>query len=209
MAETIESFVARLREEGVQAGRREAEKQLAEARREADAILADARARAAKIVGEAQAQAEATLARSRTDLELAARDVALRLREALGRAVGACVAAGARQQLSDPRFLGNLLYELVMQYAQADIEGKTTIRINVSPETRQKLAEWALEILHKPELHRVTVDLQGTLADAGFEYSVDGASVEVTVASVVEALSELVNPSLREILRRAMREDRP
>jgi hypothetical protein len=52
----------------------------------------------------------------------------------------------------------------------------------------------------------VSLDLKGTLADAGFEYQVDGANIEVTLSSIVEALTELVNPNLREILEQAMAE---
>jgi V/A-type H+-transporting ATPase subunit E len=208
MAETIESFVAKLRQEGVEAGRAAAEQHLAKARQEADVVLADARAKAARIVQDAQAQAEGNLAKGRTDLELAARDVAMRLRETLGRAVREVLAAATRQQLSDPEFLKTLLHDVVIQYAQADIEAKSAVKINVAPDMQAKLADWTMALMHKPELHQVTLDLQGTLAEAGFEYQVGGANVEVTVDSVTEALSDLVSPGLREILQRAMAEDK-
>ena len=204
MAETIESFVVKLKQEGVEAGRTAAEAHLARTRQEADAILADARARAEKIVADAKAQGDSLQSKARTDLELAARDVTLRLRETLSRVVRQVLAAGAQQQLSDPKFLGNLLHEIVLQYARADIEHNSAIRINVTPEMRERLAEWALGLVHKPELAGASLDLRGTLAGAGFEYQVDGANVEVTVDSVVEALSELVNPALRDVLQKAL-----
>jgi hypothetical protein len=204
MAETIESFVAKLKQEGVEAGRTAAEAHLAKSRGQADALLADARASAEKIIAAAKAQGESLQAKARTDLELAARDIALRLREALSRAVREVLAAGAKQQLSDPKFLGNLLHEVVLQYARADIEHKSAIRINVTPEMQARLADWALGLMHKPELAGASLDLRGTLAAAGFEYQVNGANVEVTVDSVVEALSELVNPALRDVLQKAM-----
>jgi V/A-type H+-transporting ATPase subunit E len=204
MAETIESFVARLKHEGVDAGRAAAEQHLAKARQEADAILADARAHTEKIVATARAQADGLQAKARTDLELAARDLVLRLHESLSRAVREILAAGVRQPLSDPKFLGNLLHEIVLQYVRADIERTAAIRINVTPEMRERLAEWAMALAHKPELGGTSLDLRGTLAEAGFEYQADGANVEVTVESVADALAELVNPALRDVLRKAM-----
>jgi V/A-type H+-transporting ATPase subunit E len=207
MAETIEAFVAKLRQEGVEAGREAAEKHLAKARQEADAILADARAQARKILSDAQAQAEASQAKARTDLELAARDITLRLRDSLSRAVRQVLAAGAREQLADPEFLGGLLREIVLEYVEADIAKKSSFRITVTPEMRERLAQWALTRLRQPELAGVSIDLKGTLAQDGFEYRAEGAGIEVTVDSVVEALSELVNPALREMLSHAMSQE--
>jgi len=209
MAETIEGFVAKLHQEGVRAGQEAAAKIQAEARQKAAETVAQAEAQAARIIQDAQAQAESTLAKSRTDLELAARDVAMRLREALGRALRDVLAAGARKPLTDPEFLAPLLYDIVMQYAKANSAGQAVIKINVAPEMREKLADWALHRLHRaPGIENVSVDLKGTLAGAGFEYQADGANIEVTPASVVEALSELVNPSLRQMLERAMAEEK-
>lgn len=207
MAETIEAFVAKLRQEGVEAGREAAEKHLAKARKEADALLADAREQARKILSDAQAQAEASQAKARTDLELAARDITLRLRDSLSRAVRQVLAAGAKQQLADPAFLGGLLREIILEYVAADIAKKTSFRITVTPEMRERLAHWALTRLRQPEPGGVSIDLQGTLAQDGFEYRAEGAGIEVTVDSVVEALSELVNPALREMLARAMSQE--
>ena len=49
-------------------------------------------------------------------------------------------------------------------------------------------------------------ELAGTLKEAGFEYTVGGATVEVTLSSVVESLSEMVSPALRDILAAAATE---
>jgi V/A-type H+-transporting ATPase subunit E len=204
MADTIESFVAKLRQEGVDAGRAEADKLRAAASKEAGQILAEARAQARKITDDARAEADSTLAKSKTDLDLAARDVALRLRDTLTRAIRQVLRAAAEKPLTDPDFLGKLLDDIVMQYVRANMGEKATIKINVTPEMQQKLAAWALRHLHKPDTGNVTIDLRGTLTEAGFEYQADGANVEVTLSAVVDALSDMVSPSLREILRRAM-----
>jgi len=210
MSDTIESFVAKLRQEGVQAGQEASEKLLAEARRQADEIVAQAHSQAKKIVEAADAQAAAARARSETDLQLAARDTALRLREALGRAIRGVLAAGAQEPLSNPDFLRQLLFDIIMQYVRADLGEKTTVKINVPPEMQQKLTAWAVGLLHeKHDMGNVSIDLRGTLAEAGFEYQTSGANVEVTLSSVVDVLSELVSPNLREVLERAMARPKP
>jgi len=204
MPETIESFVAKLQAEGVEAGRQAADKLLAEAKQQADNIVRDANAEAERIVAAARSEAEATLARSRTELELAARDVVLRLREALGRALRAIIAADVKEELTDSEFLSKMLHDLVMLYAKADIERKEGMKINVSPELHGKLADWALqEMTRRAQEAGMGIDLRGTLAAAGFEYNISGATIEVTLESVVETIGELIGPRLREILLKA------
>ena len=206
MADTIEQFVAKLQTEGVQAGRAAAEELIAKARRDADEIIRQAQARATKIQQDAEVQARATLAKSKTELELAARDTTLRLREALTRVIRAALAAGAKRPLDDAEFLRHLLSDIVLQYVRADLQGRPTFNLNVTPEMREKLAAWALQQLHQGNL---ALDLRGTLAEAGFEYQVEGAKIEVTLTSVVDALADLVSPALRQILERATAADKP
>ena len=80
MAETIESFVQKLQEEGVEAGREQAQKLLDEAGAKAEGIVAEAQRRAEEIIADAKAQAETHLNQGRDELALACRDVLLRLR---------------------------------------------------------------------------------------------------------------------------------
>jgi F0F1-type ATP synthase membrane subunit b/b' len=206
MADTIQEFVAKLQADGVEAGRAAAEELLAKARRDADEIIRQAQAHAKKIQQDAETQAQATLAKSKTELELAARDTTLRLREALGRAMRAALTAGAKQPLDDPEFLRRLLSDIILQYARADLQGQPTFNLNVTPPMREQLTAWALQHLHQGNLG---LDLRGTLAEAGFEYQVEGAKIEVTLTSVVDALADLISPSLREMLQRAAADAQP
>lgn len=202
MGETIEEFVAKLQADGVQAGRQQADQILTQAQEQADRTLADARSQAERIVAEANAEAESILQRGNTELQLATRDVAMKLRESLGRAIQVVLARGAREKLQDAEFLSKLLHEIVMMYAKADLEGRDTLAINVPAEMQDKLADWAISELHgtKSGGPRPDFDLKATLAGAGFEYKAGGATVEVTPESVVQMLSELVGPSLRKML---------
>jgi len=204
MADSIESFVSKLQNEGVEAGRQQAETIRAEARDEAERIIHDAQQKAAKIVQDAEQQAADTRQRGQTDLELAARDTVLRLREALSGALRTVLVTGTEQPLGDPEFLKGLIHDVVMQYARADREGQISVQIRVADEVKNQLTDWCRQQL-APEAEDagVAVDIKGTLAEAGFEYQIQDANVEVTRTSVVETLSDLVSPRLREMLAKA------
>jgi hypothetical protein len=98
------------------------------------------------------------------------------------------------------------MHELILLYAKDELTAKSGITFNVAPELRQHLAEWALDEIGRDRLENIGIhmDLQGTLAAAGFEYSASGATIEVTLDSVVETLGALVGPELRRVLESAV-----
>ena len=208
MAETIESFVAKLQSEGVQAG----EEAAAEIRRGAEQgrqqILKEAEAEAEQIVSEARAQAEAAAAAGRAELELAARDVVLDLRNALQRMLEVVLTKPVEGQLKDCAFLGPLLHDVVMQYVKADSEHSADIKINLGAEQCKEMVDWAItEIRRASEEHTGGITLAGSLGRAGFEYKVRGATVDVSVDSVVAVLADLVRPHIGELLDGAVRKE--
>jgi V/A-type H+-transporting ATPase subunit E len=206
MAETIESFVQKLQQDGVEAGREQAERIRSEARKEADRILDDARDQADRIREDAEREADDRRSKTQTELALAARDTVHRLRQVLNEAMRAVVAHGAGEKLDDVEFLGEVLHELIIMYAQSDIDRKHGIEINLPDKTRQKLVQWALNEIGQEALDamHIGIDLKGKLKTAGFEYTVSGGTVEVTRESVVETLANMVSPELQRILAEAV-----
>jgi len=205
MAESIETFVAKLQNEGVQAGRQEADAILASAKTEADKILSDANAEAEKIIAQANTEADNRLSRGKTELSLAARDAVLSLQETLSQSLQAILRHHAGETLKDVDFLGKVLHELILLYAKDEAACKSGITFNVSPELRQSLVDWAVKEIGQDRLDNIGIhmDLRGTLAAAGFEYTASGATIEVTLDSVVETLAGLVGPELRKVLESA------
>ena len=205
MAESIETFVAKLQNEGVQAGRQEADAILASAKTEAERIVADANSQADKIIAQAKTDAENLLSRGQTELSLAARDAVLRLQETLSKSLQAILRHQAGETLKDVGFLGKVLHELILLYAKDELAAKGCVTFNVASDLRQELADWALKEIGQDRLDNIGVhmDLKGTLATAGFEYSAAGATIEVTLDSVVETLTSLVGPELRKVLESA------
>ncbi|HNR98908.1 MAG TPA: hypothetical protein PKX48_10355 [Planctomycetota bacterium] len=200
MAETVESFVAKLRAEGVEAGRQAAEKIKAEAEAAAAETLRRAAEQAAGIVAQAEKRAADALARGKTDLALAARDAVLGLKQALNAVLAEILAGPVRAELGHAGFLKELIHAVATEYAKADREAQTALRINVRPEMRAKLADWALQEARAAAAARhPRVDLRGTLAQAGFELRVADGTVEVTEEAVLETLRGLAAASLSEI----------
>lgn len=209
MPETIESFVAKLQTEGIEAGQQQADKLLADVQVQADKSLADAKAAGEKIIAGANTEAAGILARGQTELKLAARDTAMRLREALQRALQAVLMHQATESLTDTDFIGKLLHEIVLTYAKDLHERRDVMSINIPAEQSGKLKEWALQEIGQQAVEgmRGTFDLHTTLAEAGFEYTISGRTVEVTSESVTAALADLLSPALRDLLAEAMKED--
>lgn len=208
MAQTLESFVNRLRADGVEAGRAAAEDIRREAQQRAAEVVQEAEAKAQQVLAEAAAERERTLLRTQTDLQLAARDTVARLREALSQAITQVLAQGVEQALAKPQFLQELIRDIATRYAEADAARSGRMTINVAEPMRQQLANWAIATFHKGEKDKdgFSVDLHGTLAGAGFEYQVADGTVEVTPESVVQVLSEIVTPELRRLLSEATQE---
>ncbi|MFO7894091.1 MAG: hypothetical protein R6U63_10165 [Longimicrobiales bacterium] len=198
---TLESFVAQLHSEGVEAGRKEAEEVIRAAEAEAEEIVRRARGEAEALVAEAQAEAEAAGERGRAELELAVRDAILQLQASLNAILRSLLDRAVTDQLSDPDELKPLLQEVVKAYARADAEaGPTEFRVPARA-ARTLEAWWSRELATAVAGAGAGVPaLSGSLSEAGFEYDVGGGTVEVSVESVVEKLMELVRPGLRGVV---------
>lgn len=112
-AHGIEALIGRLHGEGVEAGRREAQRIQAEARETAEKIVAAARAQAESLQAEARRAAQAEREAMGHAFDLARRDALLALKEAL------CVQLAARLQravgevIADPEQLRRILLAAV------------------------------------------------------------------------------------------------
>ncbi len=208
MAETIESFVSKLQEDGVQAGRKAADKIVEDARQAAMGIIQQANDESQRIIFQARQEADGVLRRSQTELAFAARDAMLGFSQRLSEAVSAFISRAVDAKLDDVDFLGRLLHELILKYAEADIFRTSSMEIFVSPQMQQKLTAWALkEIAADAKERKLPIVLKNGLKQSGFEYRVQGGTIECTHESIREALSAFVGPKLREILQQAGPED--
>ncbi len=207
MAQTIEAFVSRLQAEGVEAGQQAAAKLLAEAEQRSQELIEQATRRAEQIVGEARTEADRMRARTQTELRFAARDTLVRLQAALSAAMRAVLLPAVRGSLEDSEFLAALIRDVVLCYVTRDAAGQGPIAIHVSEqvseEQRRRLVDWLLQAFSQHVQRKTALDLHGTLADAGFEFTIRDGTVEVTAGALVDTLAEIVAPDVWKLVAEA------
>lgn len=109
----VRNLIARVRNEGVEAGEREAERILDEARREAARIVEEARQKAEAQRREADRRERTEREAGRAALTQAARDTLLRLEETLTEQFAARLRRLLGERLESPDFLERVVLELV------------------------------------------------------------------------------------------------
>ena len=204
MPTNIESFVKTLESEGVDAGKKAALKIEAEAKEKADQINAEAKEKAKQIIAEAKAEAEKMTARMNSSLELATRDIILLLREKLSLQLQNILKLNVEKALKDEETLVNVLREVIPAYAKADAEKKLSTEINISGNLKSRLLETSLrELAYSLSNQNVQLETSYNLANEGFEYKIEGSTVEVSTDSVTSLLAEMIDPGLQQFLEKA------
>jgi len=204
MPTNIESFVKTLESEGVDAGKKAAKKIEAEAKKKADEINVEAKETANQIIAEAKAKAEKVKVRMNSSLELAMRDAIFLLREKLSLQLKSILKLNVEKALNDEETLLHVLREVIPAYAKASTENKLTTEINISSNTKSRLLETSLrELAHSLKDQNVQLDINYNLAKEGFEYKIEGSTVEVSTESVTSLLAEMIDPGLQQFLEKA------
>lgn len=197
MVETIETFISKLHEDGVQAGQQAAQEIIEKAEQQARQRLAEAEEQAEQIVQQARQEAERNRVRVETEFKLAARDIVFRVQGTLNQVLQAVLADAVDAKLADAEFLGGLIHDVVMQYVTADATGGDAIEVSVSEDMRKRLLSGAVNAFRPDQAEQARIKLVDQLNKAGFEYKVAGATVEITDDSVVQLLSEFLGAELR------------
>lgn len=200
MNHSVQSFVEALRRDGIDTGRKAAEDILRKAEQEAQRIVQEAESRARKIIADSEQQRRQAIERTRSDLELAARDTVARLRDTLGQAIDRVLAGAVSRALEDVDFLKELIGDIVAIYAKLDAI-EQHIDFNVSEDVQKQLAGWVIGTLQRRGgEHELAFELHGALTTAGFEYKLTGGTVEITPDSVRQVLSQIVTPEIHQLM---------
>lgn len=115
VASGVEELIARLRDQGVEKGRNEAEGLVQEARATAAATVAQADAQARSIVERARAEAESLQTSGRQALELAFRDATLALKAQLSE----CFTGEVRQLVGEEQEKQEILERMILEIVGA------------------------------------------------------------------------------------------
>ncbi len=200
MPTNLESFVKTLESEGVDAGRKAAQKIEAEAHRNADQIIAQGKAQAEQIIEKANSEAKTIKSRMESSLELAARDAVLMLRQRISEQLQTLLQLHVEKTLGNNEILIDILRQVIPAYAKASAD-KQKLEINISSNLQSNLLEGTLqELSNSLRQQNVEVDVKHNLAKAGFEFKIEGSTIEVSTESVTQMLSEMIDPDLQKFL---------
>ena len=173
----VHELISRLKDEGVQAGRQEAERIEREAKEKAAKIVADAKAEAEHLLKQARTKNDADKVHAHESLRVAVRDTEIELQTGLKKAFESHVKRLIAKEVQDEDFLRQLLQAIVTAGAEkvpreqaleillpanvlqisekgADVteEGKERLKNFVRSETGEMLRE-GVELKPSSELH--------------------------------------------------------
>ena len=130
MENKLQQLTQKLYDEGLEKGRAEADRLVAEAKKEA-----------AKIVAEARAQAEDVEKNTMTEISLAGKQAAAKIKsEIAAMIVAKSTAAGVREAVMDPAFIKEMLLSVAKNWNGADA-GKVELKALLPEADRAKLDE--------------------------------------------------------------------
>lgn len=194
MSTTIESFVERIKQDGIDAGQKEAERIIAAAQSQSQEILAATEASTRKLLLDAEKQVQRLQEQVKSELALAARDIEARLRDRLQKSMAALLQHAARTALVDPHVLAQALAEM----ARSQVTGSITIS------NAEQIKDLALNLLGKQTPELPSIRLADGRTEPGFHFRLDqGGVVELDPNSVTEHLMSLCGPVVSEILKKA------
>jgi V/A-type H+-transporting ATPase subunit E len=186
----VDELIDRLRDEGVRAGRDEAERVVADAEARARWLVEQAQDEATNLIEKARAESQALRSSADDALQVAARDMLLSLRERLTHRFAGEVRRLVSDQLRDKDFLKQLIFE---------IAGKQREIIDEGEEVEVLLPRKALEV---GELRKDSGELQdGELTEfvLGITDSMlrDGVTIRVTDSDMEGISARLVKDEIQ------------
>lgn len=195
MASDVAAFAKQLREEGIEA-----------AKRESEAILSEARSKAAKIVEEAESAAQKTRQemqdavarhrqRSEAELKLVARDLILKIKHQIEQVAAWLLNDKVAEALSVEETLKTALIEVV----KSNRSGKDW-EVSLGPVVGEPLAKVVVESLFKEA--GAEVKLTEGFKKAGFTLTAQSGSqvIEVSDESLTDAFRSLLSPELQKMI---------
>ncbi len=211
----VKALIDRLRNEGVSAGRSEADQIVAEAQTRANDLVAKAEAKAKHMVDEAQKETEALKSAANDALEVAARDTMLNLRAQIASRLDDEVTRLLSEATADPEMLKQMIIEVAgraRRGANIDAEKKVQVILPEAvvgvEELRQKPEE-----LKEGTLTHFVLAAAGNVLRKGVEFSSapgfggiklrlveSNVEIDLTDQAIAGALLEHLQPRFRAVM---------
>jgi len=208
----VEELIERLREQGVAAGRSQANELLEQARRRAEQRLNEARREAEEIVQHARAEASKTQQAGEEAVQLAVRDAVLRLKSELVERFADRVRRLVTRELEDQGFLRQLILEVAGRAAPPtdqdtrillpkDVVGLEQLRRNPEEVKEGTLSHFVVTVTK--ELLREGIEIGARDDEAGgIRIQLDGDDLEIdlTDRAVADLLLRHLAPRFRAMM---------
>ena len=199
----VQELLERIKAEGVDTARKEAQALLDEAKAKAESIIASAEARAGELDAATKLKIEAQENASRLSLVQASRDSILALREKVELFMREAIKRST-DELFSTSFLEKILPEILVQIAKGTDKDLSVLL----PEKSLKSLDSALAARLSAELKKKVLFKPFNAVDAGFYISVEGSSLryDFSAEAVAEILAPRVNARLGECVKAALEE---
>ncbi len=139
MENKLQQLTQKLYDEGLEKGRAEADRLVADAKTRAAKIVADAEAQAGEIVRKAQAKAEDVEKNTLTEIALAGKQAVARIKSEIASLIVAkATGAGVQDAAVDPAFIKEMLLAVAKNWNGADA-GKVELKALLPEGGREKL----------------------------------------------------------------------
>lgn len=139
MENKLQELTRKLYDEGLEKGRADADRLIADAKAQAQKILSEAEARAAEIVRQAESRAEDVEKNTMTEISLAGRQAVSKIKsEIASMIVARSTADGVKAASLDPKFLEEMLVAVARNWNGAEA-GKVSLQALLPEEAREKL----------------------------------------------------------------------
>jgi len=211
----VQQLIDRLREEGVASGQSEGERLLAEARVKAMEILDQAKAEANKVLTEARAEAKSIEEDGKAALDLACRDVVLKVREACYEEFKNRLNRLVRHKLDDPKLLEQMILELAADVRPKD-EGKQIRLLLPQTHITEKDLHQEVTNVQPGSLAAFVLGLTADILREGLSFAVsnddhsgiklqiveDDVQLELSDQTITTVLLEYLVPRYRALLKK-------
>jgi V/A-type H+-transporting ATPase subunit E len=199
----VEALIERLREQGVDAGRVEADKIVVEARRRAAQIVHEAETHAAELVEAARKETRMLQTGGEEALRIAMRDTVLRLKVELSERFGAEVRRLIAVAMDQESFLKQLILAVAGRAREeAGVDAGEAVQIQLPLELREgSLSHFVLSLAGNVLTEGVTFGVAGDDARGIRLYLKDkDVTIDLTDEKVAALLLQHLQPRFRAIL---------
>jgi len=194
METDVATFAKLLKQDGIDAARAEADKILEEARTQAAAIMQHSRAAAEKILLDARSEIERQRQRHVVEIQLAARDMMLKVKEEIERVALLLL----RQPIGEALAADEVVRAAIVESIKNGAPGQEW-EIRVGPKIGKALVQATVNDLFKGREAAVT--LIEEFRGSGLEFrSSAGEVLELSEESVAEEFRRLMSPELSRLV---------